>query len=63
VLFYVAMPLGDHTMSNLEILRNTIYEGVKYAVGAYNISEEACEKLPDGLAVLRYCLSMYALII
>ena len=64
VLVYVAMPFGDHTMSSLEILCNTIYkEGVKYAVGAYNISIEACEELPDGLAVLRYCLSMYPLII
>ena len=58
------MPLSNHTMLNLEILCNTIYEeGVKYVVGAYNISEEAYEKLPDGLAVLQYCLSMYPLII
>ena len=64
VLVYVAMPLSNHTMSNLEILRNTIYkEGVKYAVGAYNISEEAYKKLPNGLAVLQYCLSIYPLII
>ena len=64
VLVYVAMPLGDLTMSNLEILRNPIYEeGVKYAVGAYNIPSKACRKLPNRLTVLRYCLNIYLLII
>ena len=64
MLVYVAMLLSDHTMSSLEILYNTIYkEGVKYVVGAYNISIEACKELPNRLAVLRYCLSIYPLII
>jgi hypothetical protein len=64
VLVYVAMPLSDHTMLSLEILYNTIYkEGVKYAVSAYNISVKACNKLPNRLAVLRYYLSIYPLII
>ena len=45
VLIYVAMLFSDHTMLSLEILCNTIYkEGIKYAVGAYNISSETCEK-------------------
>lgn len=52
-LVYVAMPLSDYTISNLEILCNTIYkEGVKYAVSAYNISKEVCKKLPNRLIVL-----------
>ena len=58
------MPFGDHTMSSLKILCNMIYKkGIKYAVGAYNISGKACKKLPDGLVVLYYCLSIYPLII
>ena len=53
ILIYIAMPLGDDIMSNLEILCNMIYkEGVKYAVSVYNISVKAYRKLPDGLAVL-----------
>jgi len=53
MLIYVAMPLSNHTILNLEILYNTIYEkGVSYAVSAYNISEEAYKKLPNRLAVL-----------
>jgi hypothetical protein len=64
MLVYVAMPLSDYTISSLEILYNTIYkEGVKYAVGAYNISIKAYKELPNRLAVLRYCLSMYPLIL
>ena len=64
MLVYIAIPLSNHTISGLEILRNTIYkEGVKYAVGAYNISSKAYKKLPDRLVVLRYCLSIYPLII
>ena len=58
------MPLSDFTILNLEILHNLIYkEGVKYAVGAYNIPSKACRKLPNRLTVLRYCLNIYLLII
>jgi len=58
------MPLNNHTILSLEILYNTIYkEGVKYAVSAYNISGKAYKKLPNRLAVLRYYLSIYPLII
>ena len=58
------MPLSNLIMLNLEILRNLIYEeGVKYIVSAYNIPSKACRKLPDGLAVLHYCLDIYSLII
>jgi len=64
VLIYVAMPLNDHTMLNLEIFHNTIYKkGVNYAVSKYNISKEAYKKFPNRLAVLQYCLSIYPLII
>jgi hypothetical protein len=64
MLVYVTIPFSNHTISNLEILYNTIYkEGVKYVVGAYNISEEAYKKLPNRLTVLRYCLGIYPLII
>ena len=64
MLVYVVIPLSNYTMSSLEIICNTIYkEGVKYAVGAYNISVKAYKELPNGLAVLRYCLSIYPLII
>jgi hypothetical protein len=64
ILIYVAIPLSDHTMSSLEILYNTIYkEGVKYAVSIYNISIKAYKELPNRLVVLRYCLSIYPLII
>ena len=58
------MPLGDLIMLNLEIFCNPIYKkGVKYVVGVYNIPNKACRKLPDGLIVLYYCLSIYLLII
>jgi len=58
------MPLSDYTMLSLEILYNTIYEeGVKYAVSAYNISGKAYKTLLNRLAVLRYYLSIYPLII
>ena len=58
------MPLSNYTMLSLEILYNTIYkEGIKYAVSAYNISIKAYKELPNGLTVLRYCLSIYPLII
>jgi len=64
MLVYVAMPLSNYTILSLEILYNMIYKkGIKYAVSAYNISGKAYKKLPNGLAVLRYCLSIYPLII
>ena len=53
ILVYVAMPLSDHTILNLKILYNTIYEkGVNYIVSEYNISKETYKKLPNRLAVL-----------
>ena len=64
ILIYVAMPLSNHTILNLDILYNTIYkEGIKYTVSIYNISSKVYRKLPDGLTVLQYYLNIYPLII
>ena len=64
MLVYVAIPLSNYTILSLEILYNIIYEeGIKYVVSAYNISSKAYKKLPNRLAVLCYCLSIYPLII
>ena len=64
ILVYIAMPLSDLTMLNLEILYNLIYkEGVKYVVSIYNIPSKACRKLPNRLIVLHYYLGIYPLII
>ena len=64
ILIYIAMPLSDLIMSNLEILRNPIYkEGVKYVVNTYNIPSKAYRKLSNRLTVLHYCLNIYSLII
>jgi hypothetical protein len=64
MLVYVVMPLSNYTISSLEILCNTIYkEGIKYIVGAYNISIKAYKELPNRLIVLHCYLSIYPLII
>jgi len=64
MLIYVVIPLSNYTMLSLEILYNIIYkEGIKYIVSVYNISSKAYKKLPNKLIVLRYCLSIYPLII
>lgn len=64
VLVCVAMPLGDPTVSNIEVLRKGAYvKGTKYSVGAYNISHEALNGLPGGPEALKHCLSVYPLTI